>query len=168
MTKQTPPPHPAAKTKQVRLERTYPASIEDVWELWTTKEGIESWWGPDGFAVTVNELALEPGGELSYAMTAVSPETIAFMKRANMSTTTISRIVFSEVSPPSRLVYRHSVDFVPGVEPYDTGVVLELETTKEGVRLVLTIDAMHDEEWTQRAVMGWESELGKLGRVLAG
>jgi hypothetical protein len=25
---------------------------------------------------------------------------------------------------------------------------------------------MHDEQWTQRAVMGWESELGKLAEVL--
>jgi hypothetical protein len=32
--------------------------------------------------------------------------------------------------------------------------------------MVLTLDAMHDETWTQRAVMGWESELGKLARLL--
>jgi hypothetical protein len=33
--------------------------------------------------------------------------------------------------------------------------------------MVLTLDPMHDETWTQRAVMGWESELGKLAKVLA-
>jgi hypothetical protein len=27
--------------------------------------------------------------------------------------------------------------------------------------MALTIDAMHDEEWTRRAVAGWEMELGK-------
>lgn len=166
MSKHIPPPQ--AQTKRVRLERTYPASIEDVWELWTTRQGIESWWGPDGFAVTVQKLELEPGGELSYAMTATAPETVAYMKQANMSVTTHCRIVFSEVEPPRRLVYRHTVDFVPGVATYDTGTLLELEETKDGVLLVLTIDAMHDEEWTQRAVMGWENELGKLGKVLAG
>ena len=32
--------------------------------------------------------------------------------------------------------------------------------------LKLTLDAMHDEEWTQRAVMGWEQELGKLEETL--
>ena len=36
----------------------------------------------------------------------------------------------------------------------------------DGVRMVLTFDAMHDEHWTQMAVMGRESELGKLARVL--
>jgi hypothetical protein len=41
-----------------------------------------------------------------------------------------------------------------------------LETIAQGVRLVLTLDAMHDEQWTRLAVMGWESELGKLARVL--
>jgi hypothetical protein len=33
--------------------------------------------------------------------------------------------------------------------------------------MVLTFDAMHDETWTQRSVMGRESELGKLAKVLA-
>jgi hypothetical protein len=33
--------------------------------------------------------------------------------------------------------------------------------------MVLTFDAMHDEEWTKRATMGWEMELGKLAKALA-
>jgi hypothetical protein len=32
--------------------------------------------------------------------------------------------------------------------------------------MVLTLDAMHDDHWTQLAVMGWESELAKLAKVL--
>jgi len=34
------------------------------------------------------------------------------------------------------------------------------------VRLVLALDAMHDETWTGRAVAGWNSEIDKLGRLL--
>jgi len=34
--------------------------------------------------------------------------------------------------------------------------------------MVLTCDAMHDEEWTKRAVMAQESQLGKLEKVIAG
>jgi hypothetical protein len=45
--------------------------------------------------------------------------------------------------------------------------VVEIHATADGVRLVLTIDAMHDEKWTKLAVMGWENELGKLAAVLA-
>jgi hypothetical protein len=43
---------------------------------------------------------------------------------------------------------------------------VELETTPQGVRMVLTFTAMHDEQWTNMAVMGWESELGKLAKLL--
>ena len=39
--------------KRVTLERTYTADVQDVRDLWTTKDGIESWWGPGGFKVTV-------------------------------------------------------------------------------------------------------------------
>jgi uncharacterized protein YndB with AHSA1/START domain len=166
MTKNISPDSPAAKTKQVRLERTYAASIEDVWELWTTKEGIESWWGPDGFAVTVHELDLRVGGKLLYAMTAVGAPQIEFMKQAGMALSTESRITFKEVTPPRRLVYAHLTDFIPGVAPYDVDTQLELEAVDGGVKLVLTLDPMHSEEWTQRAVMGWEMELGKLAQAL--
>ena len=30
------------------LERVYRADVQDVWDLWTTKDGIESWWGSGG------------------------------------------------------------------------------------------------------------------------
>jgi uncharacterized protein YndB with AHSA1/START domain len=162
MSKKVSPDDPRARKKQVRLERVYAASIEDVWEAWTTKEGIESWWGPEGFAVTVEKLELRAGGELRYAMTAVGAPQIEFMKKANMPLTTHSRITFTEVTPQRRLAYDHLTDFIPGVAPYDVAHVIELEPTASGVRLTLTIDAMHDEVWTQRAVMGWESELDKL------
>src|SRR4051794_12482776 len=36
------------ETDMHRLERTYAASPETIWELWTTPEGIEQWWAPDG------------------------------------------------------------------------------------------------------------------------
>ena len=36
----------------------------------------------------------------------------------------------------------------------------------EGVKVVVTLDRMHDSTWTERAVTGWRQELGKLGKVL--
>ncbi|WP_051371377.1 SRPBCC family protein [Mesorhizobium loti] len=66
------------------IERAYATSIDDAWALWTTKDGIESWWGPEWFDVTVSSLDLRPGGELVYQMTATGPQQIAFMKQAGM------------------------------------------------------------------------------------
>jgi uncharacterized protein YndB with AHSA1/START domain len=156
-----------SEKKRITLERTYKAPVTDVWELWTTKEGIESWWGPDGFRVTVHSIDLRPGGEMFYAMTAVEPDQIAFMKKAGMPTTTESRVTYREIVPLERLAYLHLVDFVPGVAAYDVETVVELHPGPQGVRLVLTFDAMHDEHWTNMARMGWENELGKLDKALA-
>jgi uncharacterized protein YndB with AHSA1/START domain len=105
-----------------------------VWALWTTKDGIESWWGPEGFSVTVQHLDLRPGGELRYTMTATAPDQVAFMRQAGMPLAT-------------------EVSFTP--EP-------------DGVQMVLRFSAMHDDEWTQRARLGHESELARLEAILRG
>jgi uncharacterized protein YndB with AHSA1/START domain len=152
--------------RTVTLERTFDASAEEVWDLWTTKDGIESWWGPEGFAVKVMRIDLRPGGELLYTMTAVGQDQIAFMKNAGMPLSSETRVTYTEVDRPRRLAYSTLADFIPGVEPYDVATAVDLHPIPGGVRLVLTQDAMHDESWTQMAVMGWESELGKLARVL--
>lgn len=152
--------------KRITIERTYRASVDELWELWTTKEGIESWWGPEGFTTEVLQLDLRPGGELHYAMTATAPAQVEFMRRAGMPLTNHSRITYTEVITPTRLAYTHLADFIPGVEPYDVATVVEFRADGPDVRMVLTFDPMHDEQWTQRAVMGHESQLGKLERVL--
>ena len=48
---------------KLTLERTFDATPEEVWGLWTTREGIDAWWGPDGFKVEVESLDLRPGGD---------------------------------------------------------------------------------------------------------
>ena len=158
---------PPSARRRVTIERTFDAPVEDVWELWTTKEGIESWWGPDGFRVEVRQLDLRPGGELHYDMIAVAPEQIAFMNRSGMPVSQRCRLTYTEITPLRRLSYVHLVDFVPGVEPYELVHVVDLHPTARGVRMVLTFEAMHDERWTEMAAQGWEMELGKLARALA-
>jgi uncharacterized protein YndB with AHSA1/START domain len=152
--------------RTVRVERTYDAGPAEVWEMWTTVEGIESWWGPDGFGVEVHELDLRPGGKMIYSMTAVAEEMRVFMEGEGMPVTTTNEISFIEVVPYRRLRYTNVVGFIPGIETYDVGTRLELEPLQTGTRLVLTLDAMHSDEWTDRAVAGWSQELDKLTRAL--
>jgi uncharacterized protein YndB with AHSA1/START domain len=154
--------------RRVNIERRFTAAIEDVWELWTTKEGIESWWGPDGFEVKVRKLDFRPGGELLYDMTAIAPEQIEFLKKAGMPLTTPSFVTYTEVVPLKRFAFTQLADFIPNVKPYQVAMTVEFDTSPRGVWMVLTLDAMHDEYWTKMAVMGWESELDKLARLLKG
>jgi uncharacterized protein YndB with AHSA1/START domain len=152
--------------RRIVIERTYTASLDDVWELWTTKEGIESWWGPGGFSVKVHELDLRSGGEMRYAMTAVEPAQVQFMKQAGMPLTTEAKLTYTAIVPGKSIAYTHRADFIPGVEPYDLGNEVEFIAESDNVHLVLTLDPMHSDEWTQRAVMGMESQLGKLARII--
>ena len=153
--------------KTITIERRYQASVEDVWELWATKEGIESWWGPEGFTVTVSTLDLRSGGTMEGAMTATGAEQIAFMKSIGMPLSSALHLKYTEVVAQKRIAYTTLADFIPGVDPYDVGTAVDFYATEGGVRMVITVDAMHDEVWTQRMVAGKEGELVKLERILA-
>ena len=161
------PPANPLKGK-ITIERRYRASLKDLWELWTTKRGFESWWGPGGFTAKVQKLDLRPGGELVYAMTASDPQQIEFMKQVGMPLTIPGKITFTEIVPNKRLAYAHLADFIPGVKPYDVATKVEFQSDGEHARMILTIDAMHSDEWTQRAQMGWESQLSKLTTMFGG
>jgi uncharacterized protein YndB with AHSA1/START domain len=155
---------PTPETK--RLERTYPADPSEIWELWTTADGIESWWAPDGFTVSVDRLDLRPGGELVYTMTATAPEQIEFMKSVGMPLATESHKTFNEVDPPRRLSYDTLADFILDVEPYTFLTVVDLEPMGSGTTVVMTVDAMHDETWTERLLAGRANELENLAAVV--
>lgn len=157
----------AGRRRQIALERTFDATLEEVWALWTTEDGVESWWGPEGFAVTVHVLDLRAGGEMRYAMRATGAPQIAAMKRAGMPLVTEGKLTYREISPRRRLTYVHAVDFVPGVAAYDVETAVELSPVAAGVRMVVTLDAMHDAPWTEMATKGWESQLDKAARLLA-
>src|ERR1044072_671019 len=123
-----------------RLEHADPACAEALGDLWTTPDGIASWWAADGFTVEVQTLELEPGGELVYTMTATGPEQIAFMEGAGMPASTVSPKTFTEVVPPRRLAYTSLADFIPDVEPYEFLTVIDLTPTQTGTDVVMPVE----------------------------
>jgi uncharacterized protein YndB with AHSA1/START domain len=154
--------------QKITLERVFQATLEDLWDLWTTKKGLESWWGPEGFETTVRRLELRPGGKFEYEMTATGQDQIEAMKQANLPLTSRAHGTYGEVTPRRRLAYRTLADFIPGVEPYEVGAVIDFHIVPRGVRLTVTEDVMHNEEWTRMSEMGMSSSLDKLGKVIDG
>jgi uncharacterized protein YndB with AHSA1/START domain len=148
--------------RRITLERTFDAEVADLWELWTTKDGFESWWGPEGFRTEVRKLELEVGGETVYAMIAFGPEQIEFLRKAGMPLVSEDRLTLTEIVPERRLAYTHLIDFLPGVTPYRAAMEVEFASLPEGARMVITMDVMHDEQMTRMALMGMESQLGRL------
>lgn len=153
-------------TKGFTIERTFGASPERVWALWTTKAGVESWWGPEGFVTRVHALDLRPGGVFDFAMTATAPEQVAGMKELGLPLTSRTRSVYTEVVPPRRLALTTTIDFVPGVAAYEITSEVDFVKVKEGTKLVFTSTKMHSEQWGELARQGQMSQLDKLGRLL--
>jgi uncharacterized protein YndB with AHSA1/START domain len=156
----------ASKAKVV-IERTYRARVEELWELWTTKDGFESWWGPEGFRVEVHALEAREGGPLHYDMIAAAPEHIAAMKQMGQPTSHETRGRFTVVRPLERLAITHVIDFLPGVTPYDSTMLVEFFPSGDSVRMVVTLDAMHSDEFSKMQTMGFQSQLTKLDKRFA-
>ena len=148
------------------IERTVSASPETVWELWITPEGISRWWAPDGFRTDVLTLDLRQGGELVYTMTAEAPEQVAFMEQNGLPLSTESRKVFVDLDRPGHISYRSIIDFVPEHEPYEQLTVVDLEPAADGTRIVMQVEDMHDDVWTERLLAGRANELDNLGRLV--
>lgn len=147
---------------KIVIERTYKARLADVWDLWTTKEGFESWWGPQGFRAEVQEIDARAGGALRYDMIAATPEMIATMKEMGQPPSHGTRARFTEVKPRERLVIRNVIDFIPDVAVYEADIAVDFAQAGDQVRMVVTLDAMHSDQFTKMQKEGMTSQLTKL------
>lgn len=82
--------------RQIVLSRLIPAPCETVFDAWIRREHVERWWGPTGFSLTIDEMDVRPGG--SWRFTMHGPDGVDYP----------NEIVYEEVAPPVRLVYRHA------------------------------------------------------------
>ncbi|MGH7350299.1 MAG: SRPBCC family protein, partial [Candidatus Rokuibacteriota bacterium] len=96
------------------LERTFRASPHAVWEMWTTKDGLESWWGPEGFESTVGVLDVRAGGRFEIVMRAVGPEQIEFMRQAGAPLESTESGKYIEVTPTTDLAFVELFTHAPG------------------------------------------------------
>src|SRR4051794_12877203 len=128
-----------AEAQKLVVERTYQATVNELWDLWTTKDGFESWWGPDGFRVEVHEIDPRNGGTLRYDMIAATPIMVDEMKKRGQPVSHKTSGKFADLEPNRRLTLVHLIDFLPGVKPYESTMVLELFPSGDSVRMIVTL-----------------------------
>jgi hypothetical protein len=157
-----------AARASIKFDRRYAnTDLEDLWDLWTTKTGFESWWGPEGFRVEVHKLELRTGGELVYDMIADAPEQVAAMKSMNMPLSHGTRANFGAIERLKHLTLIHIIDFVPGVKPYTNRIDVEFLLEGSDARMVINVEPHNTVEWTKMAQAGMESQLTKVPGILA-
>lgn len=146
----------------VVVERSYAATVEELWSLWTTKAGFESWWGPQGFRVEVHALEPRLDGLLEYDMIADAPEAVAAMKQMGQPISHNTKGRFAEFQPNRRLTLVHLIDFIQGVEPYESKIEVEFSAAGDKARMVVTLHPHLDPHWTKMSSLGFASQLTKL------
>jgi uncharacterized protein YndB with AHSA1/START domain len=56
----------------IRVTRAFDASLDLVWQAWTTAELLDQWWAPKPYRTETKALDFTEGGQWHYAM--ISPE----------------------------------------------------------------------------------------------
>ena len=149
------------------IERTFKAPVDRMWSLWTTKDGVEAWWGPEGFTTNVHRLDLRPGGAFEYEMMAVAAAQVAALKALGLPLPTHARSVYLEVAAPRRLAMKAHIDFIPDVDPYDITMTVEFRSVRGGTKLVFTSTRMHTAQFQELSRQGQIEQLDKLARLVA-
>jgi uncharacterized protein YndB with AHSA1/START domain len=139
----------------LRIQRTFDAPPQAVFEAWTSPEVLRRWWpaGPD-WDTPVAEVDVRVGGKLRLVMR--SPDGQEFGGSGE----------YVEVRPPQRLVFTWSWD---GHEGHEASQLVEVEFSEgpEGITTVVLINrGLIDEESRRSHEEGWEASFDNLDRVL--
>jgi uncharacterized protein YndB with AHSA1/START domain len=81
--------------REIAATRTFDAPRELVWRMWTDPRHVAHWWGPTGFTNTIHDMDVRPGGEWNFIMH--GPDGRDYT----------NKIIYREVTQPSRLAYSH-------------------------------------------------------------
>lgn len=112
--------------KELVFTRSFDAPRTLVWNAWTDPAQLARWWGPNGFSITTYEHNLQKDG--LWRLTMHGPDGRDYK----------NRIVFLEINPQEKLVYKH--DGEPGEEPVNFQTTVTL--TEEAGVTTLTMHAV--------------------------
>jgi hypothetical protein len=101
-------------------------------------------------------------------LSADAPDAIAAMKRMGQPLSHGTRGWFSEFKPPERLALTHRIDFIQGIEPYESMIEVDFHALGDHARMVVTLHPHRDPHWTKMSIEGFTSQLAKLDRRFGG
>jgi uncharacterized protein YndB with AHSA1/START domain len=144
--------------REINTIRTFDASRELVWKMWTEAQHIKHWWGPRGFTTTIESMDVRPGGIWKLVMH--GPD----------GTNYPNKIVYLDVDPMNRLVYENSggkqggpaAKFRSTITFSDKGTGTEVSVRMEFETAELR-NKIADE---YGAVQGLQQTLDRLGEIL--
>ncbi len=142
----------------LRLERTYDARAEDVFDAWTNPEVLRRWWVVNpAWRTPVADVDLRVGG--AYRLSMEDPEAGAFHTVQGE---------YREVRRPERLVYSWCWEDGEGQTGHVSTVTVDFVQDGERTTVVLEHSDLESPDSRDRHSHGWEACLEMLGtRIFA-
>ena len=149
------------------IERTFQATPEQIWRMWTEPEHFAAWYGPGGAAIPVARMDVRVGGKRLLCMEVTTPNGAMQMWFTGE---------YLEVIENQRLAYTDSMSDengnvlspeqarMPAGHPVTTEVRIELESIDDGTRMILTHVGITA---GSPGAVGWAMALDKLETVVA-
>jgi uncharacterized protein YndB with AHSA1/START domain len=106
--------------------RMFDAPRDLVFSVWTDPKHLAQWWGPNGFTTTTSSFDMRPGGMWRFVMH--GPDGRDYQ----------NRIIFEEIAPPTRIVYRHGGD--EDVEPVRFTTTVTFQDLGSKTRITMRLD----------------------------
>ena len=140
---------------ELRIERTFNAPIQKVWDAWTTKEMIRQWSCPESFEVTELGADFRVGGE--WYMTMISKK---------MGYTGKLRGEYRIIEEPSKLQSTHTWIDDSGNSGQETIYTVELTEDAEKTHMVFTQTGLVSDESRDSHAEGWNETFNKLDTLV--
>lgn len=144
--------------REILLTRVFDAPRELVFNAWIDPKHIAQWFGPTGFATTIHEMDVRPGGVWRFIMH--GPDGVDYP----------NRIVYVEIVKPERLVYNHFSEDTD--EPGQFHVTMTF--AEQGGKTVLSMQMLFETAAERDrvvkeygAIEGGEQTLDRLAAYLA-
>lgn len=138
--------------KSLRIERTYAASIERVFDAWTSPEVMRRWWQAErGWATAAAEVDLNVGGDVRVVM--YDPNNDVEYGGGGK---------YTEIDRPNRLAFTWIWD----EDTRRTLIEIDFAETGAGTTVTFVHRGLWDEEAVRSHEGGWGRILDNLGHDL--
>ena len=149
------------------LERSFDASVELVWQMWTDPEHFKAWYGPDGATIPVARMDVRVGGTRLVCMQRETPNGTMRMWFTGQYREVVQnkRLVYTESpSDENGNVLSPSNVGMPEGHPTTTEVVVEFHDLGGRTKMVMTHIGIPADS---PGATGWTMALDKLAVHLA-